>query len=68
MAHYDQSIPAAKTGLAYVWEPFHVPLIFNYSDGHRSVSMAIKATDTDAIVSYGWCGWFNSSSNGSNQR
>lgn len=57
MAHYDQYIGTVKVGIAYVWEEFHVPLIFNYSDGHRSVSMAVKATDTDAVVSYGYCGW-----------
>jgi len=58
MAHYDQYVGNVKDQKAYIWEPFYVPLIFNYSDGHRSVSMAVKATDTDAIVSYGWCGWY----------
>ena len=33
------------------------PLILKYSDGHRSVSLAVKATDAATVISYGWNGW-----------
>ena len=32
-------------------------IVLKYSEGHRSVSMAIKATDTATVVTFGWNGW-----------
>ena len=32
-------------------------LVLKYSDGHKSVSMAVKATDAATVVSFGWNGW-----------
>ena len=33
------------------------PLVLKYSDGHRSVSMAVKATDNATVCTFGWGGW-----------
>jgi hypothetical protein len=57
MSHFDRYVGTKKTENVYAWELFQVPAIIKYSDGHRSVSMAVKATDTATVVSFGWCGW-----------
>jgi len=33
------------------------PLVLKYSDGYRPVLIAVKATDTNTVVSFGWNGW-----------
>lgn len=48
---------AANQGELNKVEYFDVPLVFKYSDGHRSVSLSVKATDTNTVATYGWCGW-----------
>lgn len=34
------------------------PVCLKYSDGHRSVSLAMKATDAATVVGFGWRGWY----------
>ena len=46
-----------KEGHDHVEEDINPPLCIKYSDGHRSVSMALIATDTDTVVNFGWTGW-----------
>jgi len=46
-----------KDGSGHIKETLSCPLCVKYSDGARSVSMAIKATDSDTICLFGWCGW-----------
>ncbi len=41
----------------YVDDDIYPPVCIKYSDGNRSVSVAVKATDTDTVVDYGWMGW-----------
>lgn len=48
---------AANQGVLNQVTKLDVPCVIKYSDGHRSVSLAVKATDTNAVVTYGWCGW-----------
>lgn len=36
----------------------HPPFCIKYSEGNRSVSMAMKATDNATVVGYGWRGWY----------
>jgi len=38
------------------------PFCIKYSDGHRSISMAMKATDTGTVVGFGWRGWIEDES------
>ena len=33
------------------------PIVVKYSDGARSVSIAVKATDAATVVCFGWNGW-----------
>ena len=58
MHHFFASAGTKKEGNGIVIAHLATPLCIKYSDGHRSVSMAVMATDTDAIVTYGWCGYF----------
>ncbi|GAG58200.1 unnamed protein product [marine sediment metagenome] len=51
-------VGAGKVGTGHVVEDFIPPLVLKYSEGHRSVSMAVKATDTGTVCTFGWCGWF----------
>lgn len=46
-----------KEGNKHVHLIFDPPICIKYSDAHRSVSMAVKATDTATVVGFGWCGW-----------
>lgn len=46
-----------KQGHGHIDEDINPPVVIKYSDGHRSVSMAVKATDTNTVVEYGWMGW-----------
>jgi len=46
-----------KQGKSHVDDEIYPPICIKYSDGHRSVSVAVKATDTDTVVDYGWMGW-----------
>ena len=50
-------VGSKKEGRGHVREDIHPPVVFKYSDGHRSVSMAVKATDTATLADYGWMGW-----------
>ncbi len=36
---------------------FSPPLVVKYSDGHRSISLALAANDTDADLLVSWSGW-----------
>lgn len=47
-----------KQGKPNVEQDCNPPIVVKYSDGHRSISMAIKATDTNTVVNYGWSGWY----------
>ena len=58
MHHFFASAGTKKEGNGIVIAHLATPLCIKYSGGHRSVSMAVMATDTDAIVTYGWCGYF----------
>jgi len=55
-------IGAKKDGLQHETIRPLPPICLKYSDGHRSVSMAIKATDTATVVGFGWRGWFEDES------
>ena len=46
-----------KQGKSHVDDEIYPPVVIRYSDGHRSVSVAVKATDTATVVDYGWMGW-----------
>jgi hypothetical protein len=46
-----------KQGHGHIDDEVYPPVVLKYSDGHRSVSMAVKATDTNTVVDYGWTGW-----------
>ncbi len=46
-----------KTGRLEVTHDFNPPLVIKYSDGYRSVSLAMAANDTDADVLVAWHGW-----------
>jgi len=46
-----------KEGPSHKVKITNPPLVLKYSDGHRSVSMAVKATDAATVMSYGWNGW-----------
>lgn len=47
-----------KQGHGHIDDEIYPPVVLKYSDGHRSVSLAVKATDTDTVVDYGWMGWY----------
>ena len=47
-----------KQGKSHVDDEIIPPVCIKYSDGHRSVSVAVKATDTATVVDYGWMGWY----------
>jgi len=55
--HLHIAIGDRKEGLMHAKESFDVPKVVKYSDGHRSVSLAVMATDNATVVTYGWCGW-----------
>ncbi len=46
-----------KQGHGHTDDQIYPPIVLKYSDGHRSVSLAVKATDTDTVVDFGWSGW-----------
>ena len=47
-----------KEGKSHVDDDIYPPVCIKYSDGYRSVSVAVKATDTATVVDYGWMGWY----------
>jgi len=47
----------APSGKVEFMHEYPVPLIAKYSDGYRSVSLALAANDTGAQAVVGWCGW-----------
>ena len=53
----DVHVGTKKEGSSHVEEDLYPPLVVKYSDSHRSISMALKATDTNTVVMFGWCGW-----------
>ena len=57
MHHFHHAVGSKKEGFTHPLENLLVPVVLKYSDGHKSVSMAVKATDTNTNVMYGWCGW-----------
>lgn len=50
-------VGSKKEGHGHSEDVILPPLCIKYSDGHRSVSLAVKATDTNTVVDYGWSGW-----------
>ena len=50
-------VGSKKESAGHQRENFVVPYVVKYSDGHRSVSMALKATDAATVVNFGWAGW-----------
>ncbi len=52
-----EHVGSKKEGHSHIDDAINPPIILKYSDGHRSVSMAVKATDTATVVDYGWSGW-----------
>lgn len=46
-----------KQGHGHIDDLINPPICFKYSEGHRSVSLAVKATDTNTVIEYGWSGW-----------
>ena len=48
---------AAKEGRSEATRVFDPPICIKYSDGYRSVSLALAANDTNADVLVGWQGW-----------
>ena len=57
MHHWEASHGDKKQGRVYLIEHLDQPVIIRYSSGYRSVSLAVKATDAQTDVTYGWCGW-----------
>ncbi len=47
MHHFQIANGAANQGALNKIDHFNVPVILKYSDGHRSVSIAVKGTDTN---------------------
>ena len=58
MHHFWASSGTKKEGNGLVIAHLLTPVCIKYSDAARSVSMAVKANDTDAIVTYGWCSYW----------
>ena len=50
-------VGSKKEGSGHRRERLSCPLCIKYSDGARSVSMALKATDAATVCMFGWCGW-----------
>ena len=48
---------ATPQGKVEFMHEYPVPLIAKYSDGYRSVSLALAANDSNAQAVVGWCGW-----------
>ena len=58
LCHHEHVVVGAKKeGNLHAHKQYNVPIVVKYSDGHRSVSLAVKATDTATVVTYSWCGW-----------
>ena len=57
MSHFHLAIGAVREGSSHHTEHFPTPFMVRYSDGYRSVSMAVKGTNAQINVTYGWCGW-----------
>ncbi len=58
LSHHIHYVTAVgKAGRSEVKHVFDPPLCVKYSDGYRSVSVAIAANDTDADVLVAWHGW-----------
>ena len=57
MHHFKVANGAKKEGKVYGVRELRVPVVIKYSDSARSVSLAVKGTDTDVTGTYGWCGW-----------
>ena len=49
---------ATKSGNQHFIDDIPVPFIAKYSEGARSVSLAVKATSTETDVTFGWSGWY----------
>ena len=56
-AEIHDHVGSKKEGHGHVDDNIYPPIVIKYSDGYRSVSMAVKATDTNTVVDYGWDGW-----------
>ena len=57
MHHFKSANSANNLGDVYLIQRLDQPIVVKYSSGARSVSLAVKGTDTDVIGTYGWCGW-----------
>ena len=56
-AQAHDHVGGKKEGAGHIVRTTNPPIVVKYSDGHRSVSLAVKATDTSTVVAYGWNGW-----------
>lgn len=56
-AEIHEHVGDKKQGKSHVDDDIYPQVVIKYSDGYRSVSMAVKATDTATVVDYGWTGW-----------
>ena len=58
LAHHNRDVVGAKKeGRGSHDKDHRPPIVVKYSDGARSVSIAVKATDTATVVCFGWSGW-----------
>lgn len=55
--HNHDFVGAGKSGRGSEMNDHNPPIVVKYSDGVRSVSMAVKATDAATVVCFGWSGW-----------
>ena len=55
--HVHDHVGDKKEGSGHIIRDNLPPLVLKYSEGYRSVSIAVKATDTNTVVSFGWNGW-----------
>ena len=55
---YTWRTGAAVEGREQASEELTPPLCLKYSDGHRSISIAAKANDVNAVIMVAWHGWY----------
>ena len=56
-AQAHDHVGSKKEWSGHIVRTTNPPIVVKYSDGYRSVSLAVKATDNTTVVSYGWNGW-----------
>ena len=55
--HIHDHVGDKKEGSGHIVRDTCPKIVLKYSEGYRSVSIAVKATDTNTVVSFGWNGW-----------